>query len=251
MNMKHTHLSLFVLLALALASCGNRNVIVIEGTLQNGAGKVIYIEEQGPDSRLFLDSITLDRKGHFKFRYAMPYRTFYNVHVSDIDYIVLLPDFGEKVKFTGDYSCLNASYQIQSDGESQLLWQLQAQTNKSNDVVKELVATSNKNKALLADGDMSEAEFAHEKHVTDSLFWNEYANLQQYVVHFIDDNLGSLSTLIALYKEFNGRIPIINPNDSYEFYEGVLMGLQKSLPNNPHTLHLQNEVECDRFQYAR
>ena len=97
--MKKTHflsLSSILILTLLLASCGNKNEIVIEGTLENGANKTIYIEEMSPESRIFLDSVRLDSKGHFKYRYAMPYKTFVNVHVSDADYIVLLPDMGEK-----------------------------------------------------------------------------------------------------------------------------------------------------------
>lgn len=249
--MNKLSLLLTALLSLLVASCGHRNDIIIEGTLENASGKTIYISEQTPESHILLDSIVLDRKGHFKFRHAMPYRTFINVSLSDNDFIVLLPDFGEKVKFIGDCRSLHTTYRIQGGGESLLLWQLQNQTNKSDSVIHELIATSNKNKALLSDGDMSELEYACEKRITDSLFWNEYSSFQQYVVHFIEDNLGSLSTLIALYKEFNGRIPIINPNDSFEFYEGVLIGLQETLPDNPHTLHFQNEVERDRFHYAR
>ena len=66
----------------------------------------------------------------------------------------------------------------------------------------------------------------------------------------IQDNLGSLATLIALYKPFNNR-PLINPEDSFEFYEAVLEGLEESMPDNPHTLNFKNQVERTRFQYAR
>ena len=66
--MKKTHflsLSSILILTLLLASCGNKNEIVIEGTLENGANKTIYIEEMSPESRIFLDSVKLDSKGHF------------------------------------------------------------------------------------------------------------------------------------------------------------------------------------------
>ena len=58
-------LPLIIAALMLLASCGNKNKITIEGTLDNGANKVIYIEEMTPDSRLFIDSITLDKNGHF------------------------------------------------------------------------------------------------------------------------------------------------------------------------------------------
>ena len=60
---------LILVAVLLISACGNRNNIVIEGTLANGAGKTIYIEDMTPDTRLFLDSIKLDNKGYFRFKY--------------------------------------------------------------------------------------------------------------------------------------------------------------------------------------
>ena len=239
-------------LIMLLASCGNKDEIVIEGTLENGADKVIYIEEMAPESRLFLDSVKLDSKGHFKYRYKMPtpYKTFFNVHVSDVDYIVLLPEIGEKIVVRGDYNALSTSYEIEAGMESQLLWQLQDYSNQGTEILKDIVATDSKNRQLLANGDMSQEEYDHEHDITDSIYAATYAEQQQYVVHFIEDNLGSLTTLIALYKPFNNH-PLIDPSNSFEFYEAVLQGLQEDEPDNPHTLHFKNVVERTRYQYAR
>ncbi len=241
---------LLLLVLLAAASCGNKNDITIQGTLDGGAGKVIYIEEMTPDARLFLDSITLDKKGHFKFRYPMPYKTFYNVHVSDADYIVLLPDPGETITLEGSYDSLSTTYHLQGGPESQLLWQLQDYTNHGSRALLDIVNTDQHNQQLLAEGQITEADYDAARKVTDSLYLDAFADQQQYIVHFIQDNLGSLATLIALYKPFNNR-PLINPEDSFEFYEAVLEGLQENLPDNPHTISFKNQVERTRFQYAR
>jgi len=239
------------LVALMLfASCGNKDQITIEGTLDNGAGKTIFIEEMSPDARIFLDSIILDKKGHFKFTYDMPYKTFYNVHVSDEDYVVLLPDEGSLINMTGSYDSLSLTYRIQGNDDSQLLWQLQDYTNNGTRALRELVAIDRHNAQLLEQGEISQQEFDIAHNYTDSVYLSTFSEQQQYVVHFIEDNLGSLATLIALYKPFNGR-QLINPEDSFEFYEGVLEGLEAFLPDNPHTLSFKNQVERTRFQYAR
>lgn len=244
--------SLFLTLTavILLASCGSKNDIVITGTLNGGAGKTIYIEEMTPESRLFIDSIKLDSKGHFKFRYAMPYKTFYNVHVSESDYIVLLPDMGEKIDIQGDYDSLSYTYHLNAGAESQLLWQLQDYTNNGSRTLLDIVSTDQHNQQLLAEGAITQADYDAARQQTDSLYLDAFADQQQYVVHFIQDNLGSLATLIALYKPFNNR-PLINPEDSFEFYEAVLEGLEESMPDNPHTLNFKNQVERTRFQYAR
>ena len=235
---------------LLLTACGSKNDIVIEGTLANGAGKTIYIEEMTPEARLFIDSVTLDSKGHFKFRYAMPYKTFYNVHVSEEDYVVLLPDFGEKIEMEGNYDSLSNTYRLKGAGDSQLLWQLHDYANHGSEVLRDIVATDKQNQQLLAEGKITEAEYTDARNITDSIYLAAFADQQHYVVNFIQDHLGSLTTLIALYKPFNNR-PLINPADSFEFYEAVLEGLEESIPDNPHTLSFKNQVERTRFQYAQ
>lgn len=239
------------LILLLLCSCGSKkNTITIEGTLANGAGKTIFIEEMSPDDRIFLDSVSLDRKGHFKFSYPMPYKTFYNVHVSDGDYVVLLPDEGTAITMTGHYDSLSLTYRIQGNGDSQLLWQLQDYTNNGTRALRELVANDRHNQELLAEGKISQRQFDLAHAANDSVYLSTFAEQQQYVVRFIEENLGSLATLIALYKPFNGR-QLVNPEDSFEFYEGVLAGLEAMLPDNPHTISFKNKVERIRFQYAR
>lgn len=248
--MYRNRILLFVLAALLFVACGNKEKITIQGTIENGAGKTIYFEEMSPDSPIFLDSVVLDNHGGFKFSYQMPYKTFVTMHVSPTDYVVLLPEIGETIEVSGDYNLFSHSYQIKAGHDSQLLWQLQDYSNQGAMALHELVEADNANRQKLESGELSEKEFnaLHER--TDSLYLESFAQQQKYVAHFIEDNLGSLATLIALYKPFNSR-PLVDPADSFEFYEGVLQGLEESLPDNPHTIHFKNTVENLRFQYAR
>ena len=243
-------LPLIIAALMLIASCGNKTKITIEGTLDNGANKVIYIEEMTPDSRLFIDSITLDKNGHFKFTYEMPYRTFYNVHASDADYIVLLPDFGETITLSGCYDSLSNTYTLQGNSESQKLWQLQDFANQGNYTLRDIVNTDRTNHELLTSGKISEKEYQTAHDMTDSIYLATFREQQKYVVDFVQDNLGSLVSLIALYKPFNNKA-LIDPKDSFEFYEAVLDGLEAQMPDNPHTLNFKNTVERIRFQYAR
>ncbi|MBR1766723.1 MAG: peroxiredoxin, partial [Bacteroidales bacterium] len=48
--------------ALALTACSHDG-FTLEGTLDGGAGKNLWLEEIGPEGPLFIDSIPLDSKG--------------------------------------------------------------------------------------------------------------------------------------------------------------------------------------------
>lgn len=241
----------YILIFTLMVSCGGKHKITIQGTLENGAGKVIYIEEMTPEARIFLDSITLDNQGRFRFTCEMPYKTFYNLHINETDYIVLLPDYGKKEEITGNYDSLMATYTIDGSHDSQLLWQLQKYTNDGIATLQEIGAIDRQNRQALAEGTMTQQQYDEAHAVTDSIYLATYFDQQQYACNFIESNAGSLATVIALYKPFNVNKPLIEPEDGFAYYEAVLNGLETELPDNPHTLNFKNTVEHLRYQYAR
>lgn len=244
-------LAFFALLLMLVTACGGKHKIAIEGTLENGAGKVVYIEEMSPEARIFLDSITLDKHGHFRFTCDMPYKTFYNLHVNEFDYIVLLPDYGKVDKITGCYDSLMATYTIDGSLDSRLLWQLQKYTNDGIATLQEIGKTDRLNRQALADGTITQQQYDEAHRLTDSIYLATYYDQQMYACTFIEENAGSLATVIALYKPFNVNKPLIEAETDFAYYEAVLDGLEAQMPDNPHTLNFKNTVEHLRYQYAR
>ena len=249
MKTKRTIIILAIFVAIFFSAC-DKNSFTIRGTLENGANKTIYLEELTPEGTLFIDSIKLDNQGHFKYSYKMPYQSLYNLHTTADNYIILLPDYGEKIDITGDYRNLSMTYNVTGSPQSILLWQLQDYTNDGSRLIIELVDTTNYYKQLQADGLATEAQVKAKKAETDSIYRLAFTAQQDYVCRFIEENPGSLATLIALYKPFNNR-PLIAPESNFDYYEFVLDGLQERQPDNPHTIHFKNTVERMRFQLSQ
>ena len=236
---------------MGLTGC-QHNTFTISGTLDGGAGHTLWLEEIAPDGPLFIDSIPMDSKGHFKYTYKMPYRSLYNLHTTEDNYIVTLPDYGEKLKVTGRYDNLSVSYDIKGSPESSLLWQLQQYTNDGATVLRALIDTTKYYQQLLAEGKVDIEVVYDKKDMTDSIYRLTAEEQQDYVCRFIEENSGSLATLIALYKPFNNRLLIDtrDPN-SIDWYDMVLEGLQERYPDNPHTLHFKNTTEHLRSALSR
>ncbi len=249
MKTNRTIIILAIFVAIFFSAC-DKNSFTIRGTLENGANKTIYLEELTPEGTLFIDSIKLDNQGHFKYSYKMPYQSLYNLHTTADNYIILLPDYGEKIDITGDYRNLSMTYNVTGSPQSILLWQLQDYTNDGSRLIIELVDTTNYYKQLQADGLATEAQVKAKKAETDSIYRLAFTAQQDYVCRFIEENPGSLATLIALYKPFNNR-PLIAPESNFDYYEFVLDGLQERQPDNPHTIHFKNTVERMRFQLSQ
>lgn len=238
-------------LACTLAACNNDG-FTISGTLDGGANKVLWLEEIAPEGPIFIDSIPVDSKGHFKYSYTPPYRSLYNLHTSENNYIVTLPDRGEHLQVSGQWDNLSLTYNIKGSRESQLLWQLQQYTNDGSRVLQALIDTTEHYERMLAEGLIPDIVVSSKKHETDSIYHDTFLEQQEYVCRFIEENQGSLATLIALYKPFNNRA-LIDPRDpnSIEYYDLVMEGLSEKLPDNPHTLRFKNTTEHHRSALAR
>ncbi len=240
----NTKVILFGLSIVALmVSCGKKNTFTIEGTLQNGAGKQIVIEEIAPKDLIPIDTITLDNNGHFSFTYEMPYQSFYTVKVSDKDFVTILPNYNETVILTGDYRFLSPTYEVKDSPGSVQLWQL-------NDFylygTLRLDSIARAFDQLVAECKGDTNCIKKQKPMLDSVYVSARSEQQQYIISFIQRNKGSLATLIALYKPFNGKA-LINPTTAdFYYYEQVIAGLEDSVPDNPHTVHFRNTVERQR-----
>lgn len=245
--------SLIILSCLLLTLTGcKRDGFTIQGTLEGGAGQTLWLEELSPEGPLFIDSIPVDDNGHFKYHYNPPYRSLYNLHTTADNYIVTLPDNGETLEVSGEWENLSATYTIKGSPESNLLWQLQQYTNDGSKILRTLVGTVSHNQALLEAGEIDQATMDARKAETDSLYHEAAMEQYEYVCRFIEEHKGSLATLIALYKPFNSRL-LIDPRSpvSIDYYDTVLNGLERTLPDNPHTLHFKNSTEHLRSSLAR
>ena len=250
---KALYLTTILLFAIGFSSCsGNKEnkkgemTFVVEGTFENAAGKMLYIEEMTADNGAqFCDSIPCDSKGHFKYEGHMTYQTFFNLHSNEYDYIVLLPNDGEKIELSGKYGQLAITYLVNGSPESRLMWQIVSYINEANDVIANIAQQDKQNKSTL-----SKDEYEDAKKVTDSIFINEHNVIKQMYLNFITDNSGSLSTLYAIDAPFNQKWRIFYAQSDFEVFEQVLEGLNERCPDNPHTQYFRTRVERMRSERA-
>lgn len=246
---KNYFISLLILTVLLTVSCKHKNSFFLEGTIEGGAGKSLYIEEITPEGALFIDSIAIGNNGHYKIRCNIPYPTFYNVCHDSMDYVVIRPSAGDKITLDGSFQTLSLDYKVSGSPETLLLWQLQCYSNDGQEKLSHIVAVNRENKKALHEGTISQTEYDKVRHQLDSLYIDARYEQLEYVSRFIQDNQGCLATLIALYKPFNNS-SLIDPRNNFDYYELVLEGLETEFPDNPHTLHFKTTVEHLRHRYS-
>ena len=92
--------------------------------------------------------------------------------------------------------------------------------------------------------ELSQADTAKLDSIRTSII-EKYTSTKQYqeklTTDFITNNLGSLTTLIALHRTFDG-IPLFDYRQDLEMHKHVLQALEQRFPNNQHIRILKNII---------
>ena len=109
-------LRLVLLLPFLLASCsgGKSGEFIAEGTITDASGQVLYLESTDTDEPQALDSVTLDKAGHFSFhREGHSYPSFFRLRLGE-SFIPFTADSTTRLSLSASGKDLFSSYKIKS-----------------------------------------------------------------------------------------------------------------------------------------
>lgn len=108
----------FILSVVAFASCNTGNKFRVEGTIEGGAGKTIYLEHTGLMKTTVLDSVKIKDNGDFSFKADRPeYPDFYKLTL-DKKQIYFAVDSTETLQLTASADSFPTGYTIQGSSSN-------------------------------------------------------------------------------------------------------------------------------------
>ena len=234
--MKISRKFFFVLFIFFFVSCKEKKELkkysfALSGAISNPTEQYLILSEVGKSGFSQNDTISLDKEGVFSKNIEMQEPTLYSLALGN-EYIIICPTIGEQISIKASGSNFSGTYNIEGSPESELLKEL----NKENYNVRLSLKSMSE--------ELSKADTAKLDSIRTSII-EKYTSTKQYqekiTSDFINKNLGSLTTLIALYRTFDG-FALFDYNQSLEMHKKVLQGLKQTLPNNQHTLTLENFI---------
>lgn len=232
--------SLYILaFALLIISCGQSDKAKINGTIENGAGRILYLEEVGVGTTKAVDSLELKSKGEFSFRtQELAYPAFYNLKISDRNFTTLLLQPGEKIVFQADASDLLGTAEISGSKESESLVALNRHLRETIKNIIDVIENS--------DDLITEEEIDKE---IDSLLREQ----RKYSISFILENLESLTSITALYQKYEEDNWVLDELRDLQYLKIVSESLSKKWPGSPHVKALVRDTEekLRDYEYAR
>jgi peroxiredoxin len=226
---------LYFLALIALSGCTGKSV-QITGTLTDPPKSAyIWLAELRSKDIKQVDSVRISKDGKFKFSVNIKAPAFYLIKVSDRNFLTMLLAPGEKMTITALYDSLNYPASITGSEGTSLMNEYNKTLQKTIGKISALRTTYNQYVGT-----------PYLKRVTDSLdvVAESYLNeINSYTKEYIDRNLNSLVSLIALYQQVAPNVFVLNANKDYKYYLKVDSVLSRAYPDYEPVATLHEQIK--------
>ncbi len=227
--------SLFFI-AILLAGCGN-NKFTINGELEGAEpGSYIYLDKLGGTNLEPYDSVMIADNGSFKFSGEVEHPEFFLLKITDSNFLTTLVEPGDDMTIKADADSLGFTAEVEGSPGTSKMIEYDLRLQQAMDELQELgeIYQSNVDSPDL-DQVMTDLDTRAQAILKD---------MNEYTRNFIDENIESMVSLIALYKQVTPQVYVLNIEEDLEYYKRVDSTLSALYPESEpvKTLHSQLET---------
>ena len=206
-------LLLFFIAGLTISGCKN-NIIEINGKLINSIkGDYILLDELKSNELVTADSVPVSDDGTFSLTRKVDLPSFYLLKTDNSNFLTMLLEPGEKIELTAYRDSLNYPLSISGSEGTELM----ADYNKR--LRQTIGKLSSLRSIYIQNLDKPELPLVMER--LDSMA-QEYLNeINLYTRNYINENLTSLVSLVALYQQVAPNEYILHPLKDLDYYVKV------------------------------
>lgn len=224
------------ILALLFASCGD-NTFKISGKLDGASPDTyIYIDRLGGMNLEPYDSVMLGENGSFEFSGEIEYPEFFLLRITESNFLTVLLEPGEHMTLDADADSLGYTAEVKGSPGTSKMIEYDRRLQEAMVELQELgkIYEENINSPDL-DQIMKELDNKAQAILSD---------MNEYTRNFIDENIESMVSLIALYKQITPQVYILNIDKDLDYYKRVDSSLYELYPESEpvQTLHSQMET---------
>jgi len=228
-------LFLYLFIVLVFAGCKN-NFVRISGTIVNPVtGTYIYLDELKSNELKSIDSVKVSADGTFKFKREVKQPSFYLLKRNENNFLTMLIKPGEKITLKAQSDSLN--YPISFEGSKG--------TESMTEYNKTLRTTIKKLSGLrnMYTQNIDKPGLPKVIETLDSLAQVYLGEINMYTKKYIDDNLTSLVSLVALYQQVAPGVYVMNPEKDMSFFVKVDSSMFSLYPDYEPVISLHEQVK--------
>jgi len=226
---------LYLSALLVISGCKN-NAVTISGTLESPVpGEYIFLDELKSDRLEPVDSVKIGDGGSYSFKFETEQPSFYLVRFNQANFLTLVVEPGEKIIMSSHHDSLNFPSTVSGSKGTEKIVEYNKVLRKAISNLSRLNETYKKN-----------IENPNLPAIIDSL--DKVADvyltgINTYTKNYVDNNIGSLITLIALYQQVAPSVPVLSPTADLEYFLKVDSSLFKLYPAYEPVISLHSQVQ--------
>jgi len=226
-----------LLLALPLLlfwACSQKDVVKIEGKIENVEGKTMYLDKLHTAKSEVIDSVKIGKNGKFKFKVENTQPEFYMLRLSNGKLITLLAETNEEIELNIKGEDMSKDYTVTGSKGSTLVKDLNDQLIST----KKTLASVRKE----LDEKKNDSDFST---ISQNLLAKYIETLQKqrdFSIDFIMKNATSLSSYMALYQKLDDKTFTLNENDDVKYVKIVASSMKALYPEHPYTKAILNNL---------
>jgi len=222
-------------LVLLLSCNGEKSTFEVSGNLDNGVGMMIYLKEMTSTEMIPVDSTLIDDAGGFELNGIYPENRFYAIHTQPESFIYLLAGKGDKITLEGDAQALTSTYTVAGSEDSRLIREL---TEEQNKVLARIYQLNRFFTDSVHSPNLEEIKVG-----LDSVYDGILESHREYTFAFIEDNLHSQASLMALYQQIGPRFYVLDPEKDFTYFSMVDSSLGILYPESDAVQDLHRQVD--------
>lgn len=228
-------LFLYLFAVMIFAACKN-NTFQIRGTLVTPvSGEYIFLDELKSNELKTIDSVLVTDKGTFKFKKDVKIPSFYLLKRNDNNFLTMLIKPGEKIILKAHNDSLNNPISIKGSIGTESM----AEYNKKLRItIKKMTELHN---IYMQNVDKPELPRVIES--LDSTAQVYLSEINTYTKKYIDDNITSLVSLVALYQQVAPSVYILNPTKDLKYFVKVDSSMYSLYPDYEPVTSLHEQVK--------
>jgi len=217
---------IFLFCILGLVAC-NKDKVKISGRILNADKQVLHLDEVNVYDSKRVDSLVLKSNGKFSFKYDLREPGFYQLRLTKDQLIVLFPEPGEHIKIKADLKDLNSSLSIEGSPNSEQVTVLIRKLNRTRASMDSINALFNK------------AQTDSIRFKLNKTYRETIDSHRKYSISYILTHYKSLSSLYALYQQYQPGGYVFYKSSDLQFFKIVSDSLKKYYPGSKHVTALK------------
>ncbi len=227
-------LIIFLVLCFLLACHQKKINFSINGNIDNGVNKKIYLKKLGQEKDSIVDSLKISDDGSFSFSGYTDNKSFFSLSLSNDESVNLIVSPGDDIRIKGQWGDFSDSYNVAGSRESECLEMIHDKMNSYYKTVDSL--------GKIFRHKRDSVEYQALKSELDSAFYNSFNKAKNELIGFIKSNPGSFASMVALYQQRDLRNYMIDWEKNYNLIKKIDSILYQKHPESDAVIVFHEQV---------